>query len=152
MALLLALAALRAAPDDHITISVPRSWLLEGERSRCPSVRPDDVIAVLGLPDMISGSSWSERWTYSRLGIWLEWESPAVFWSLAFLLGPERTDTLIATSPPALRPLMRLATATFVPRSSLLEVGWSGWGLRAVLNFDNAGRPAVPLLSAQGCQ
>jgi hypothetical protein len=39
---------------------------------------------------------------------------------------------------------VRLATATFTPRASLLEVGWSGWGMRAVFNLDKANpQPAL---------
>jgi hypothetical protein len=139
VALLLALAGLWAAPEDRIEISVPRSWMLEGERSRCPEVRPSDVIAMLGEPDRIGASGWLERWQYDRLGIWVEWETPRASYCLDRLV-PDATAAHVL-SP--FIPLLWLAKVRLTPRHSLLQVGWSGWGMKAVWNFDNAGPPPV---------
>jgi hypothetical protein len=116
-------------PGDGPTIHLPRSWVLGQEGSACP-LRQADVLAVLGQPDLIAASGWLERWSYDGLGIWFEWERPAVFVGVGDRIGPEGMAALRLVSPSCARPLLWFVGARYAPKESLVEVGWYGWGLK----------------------
>lgn len=116
-------------------IALPRSWMLGSERGPC-TLRQSDVRRLLGHPDALSASGWLVRWHYRRLGVWFEWECPAVYSSLAFRVAPETMAILCRVAPMRARPLLWLLGAQFTPRESLVGFGWSAWGLEVVLQCD----------------
>jgi hypothetical protein len=115
-------------------IQVPRSWLLGEERSRS-QLRQSDVVKLLGQPELFSSSLWRVRWNYP-LGIWFDWECPVFSYCLADRLGPEAMALLLVATPVRARPLLWLAEARVRARESLLEFGWSAWGLKAAWGYE----------------
>ena len=131
MSLLLVMAGLWLPTTEGPEIKLPRSWMLGRERSAC-TLRQSDVLKLLGRPDGLSASGWLVRWQYRRLGVWFEWECPVVYYCVADRLGPEAMALVCAATPLRARPLVWLVGARVTPRESLVEVGWSAWGLEAV--------------------
>jgi hypothetical protein len=124
-------------PKEGITIEVPRSWLLGEERSPC-TLRMSDVSKLLGPADMFSYSMWHYRKSYERLGVrfWFEWECPMMLLYPAWGLAPDTRAALRVLGLACARPLLWAMEAKFVPRESLIEVGWSAWGMSGEWRFE----------------
>jgi hypothetical protein len=76
------------------------------------------------------------EWYYPDLGIWMRWETPVVLFSLSRGL-PDQAKTVLRTCCPIGGEwLLWLLEAEFTPRESLLEVGWTAWGLKWAWQFE----------------
>ena len=138
--MLLAVLFLPPSPSDGPVIRVPRSWILEKERS-ISSLTEAEVVALFGEPDFRCYSSWCSAWSYVESGISLSWESPAVLVCPGRRLDPEVIRYAWACLPSRFRPLMHLPCVAFAPRSSLLGVTWSSSLMSCEWRFD---RDVVP--------
>jgi hypothetical protein len=134
VSLLLIMAGLWLPTTEGPEIKLPRSWVLGLERSNC-TLRQSDILKLLGRPDSLSSSGWLFRWHYARFGVWFVWECLVVCYCLADSLGPEAMALLCRVTPLRARPLVWVVGVRVMARESLVEFGWSAWGLKAVWQF-----------------